>query len=427
VAAEPAADPDRRGRVTSGRQGHRDVARGGRRALSWSAGASLAAGLGALGFLTVGRFTVGLADFAPMAHMWTVWSIASATVGFGAQIETIEGLHSGRGAVSRRHLWLALVGASLIWCATYFWRDALFGSNALFWPIVCTLVPFGSLITGTARGALAAHGRQRRLAFVIAGENVVRFALAGFLMLIGGSVESLALALLAGFGVALAGLADMGTKGVDESVSTGASGAVGAFAGLVAHVSLVLPPSVLALQGQGPEVVSGVFLVLTYLRAPYQFLLGLSPVLTARSFSDQGGGPSWLANGRRVAAVALGLMGVGALGGLLLGDLISTVILGTTDIVTPTDYAILAALVIAVSIAILRTIFVIPFDRGLVLRAWVTAAVASVLAGVLATGPTALFAGLLVGVVLCLAQLTLWGNGSRGAGLVNGSRSPAAR
>ncbi len=389
------------------------VAPGGRRALSWSAGASLAAGLGALGFLTVGRFTVGLADFAPMAHMWTVWSLASATVGFGAQIETIEGLHSGRGAVSRRHLWLALVGAGVIWCATYFWRVALFGSDGLFWPVVCTLVPFGSLITGTARGALAAHGRQRRLAFVIAGENVVRFAIAGLLMLIGGSVESLALALLAGFGVAIAALADMGTRGVEDSNGGGGtSGAAGAFAGLVAHVSLVLPPSVLALQGQGPEVVSGVFLVLTYLRAPYQFLLGLSPLLTARSFATDGGGPTWLANGRRVAGVTAGLMAVGALGGLLLGDFISSVILGTTDIVTPTDYAILAALVIAVSIAILRTIFVIPNDRALVLRAWVTAAVVSVLAGFLADGPTALFAGLLLGVILCLAQLTLWGDTS---------------
>lgn len=378
-------------------------------ALSWSAAASLAAGLGALGFLTVGRFALGLAGFAPMAHVWTVWSMAAATVGFGAQIETVEGMSRGRGALSARHVRLAVVGAGLAGLATLVWRVPLFGSGTLFWPILCTLIPLGSVMTGAARGRLAANDEPRALSMVIAGENVVRFGLAGVLFMVGAGAEGFAWVVLAGFLVALVGLAGAGGERQEVTETPTSSGFAGALAGLVAHSSLVLPPTVLALGGASPEVVAAVFLVLTYLRAPYQFLLGLGPVLTARSFGARTDRISrWFGDGRSVAV--LGVLGMLAAAGFgfFAGDLMSAIMLGTTAILEPGDYAILCALVVAVATAILRTIYVLPEGgRAVVLRAWGTTAVVGVIVAAIPGTPTMLFSGLLLAVVACLAQLSL--------------------
>lgn len=384
---------------------------GGHNTLSWSAAASLAAGLGALGFLTVGRFALGLAEFAPMAHVWTVWSMAAATVGFGAQIETVEGMSRGRGPLSIRHARLAVVGASVAGLATFVWRVPLFGSGSLFWPIVCVLIPLGSVVTGASRGRLAANDEPRALGMVIAGENVVRFGLAGVLLMIGAGAEAFALVVLAGFVVAVLGLMGAGddVRAVRKTPVT--SGFAGAAAGLVAHSCLVLPPTVLALRGASPELVAGVFLVLTYLRAPYQFLLGLGPVLTARSFGERTDRISmWLGDRGRVAL--LGAVGVlmAAGFGLIAGDFMSVIMLGTTEVLQPRDYAMLCALVAAVAVAILRTIYVLPEGgRVPVLRAWGTAATVAVISAFVPGAPTILFAGLLLAVIVCLAQLSLLG------------------
>lgn len=398
---------------SAGREGFPQVrpATGGgvRNALSWSAAASLAAGLGALGFLTVGRFALGLAEFAPMAHVWTVWSMAAATIGFGSQIETVEAMSRGKGPVSIRHVRLAVVGAVVAGVLTLVWRVPLFGTTNLFWPLVCTMIPLGSVMTGAARGRLAANDEPRALAIVIAGENVVRFGLAGVLFLVGTGAEAFAIVVLAGFVVALVGPVRAGEAGRGATEPRASSGFAGATAGLVAHSCLVLPPTVLALHGEGPELVAGVFLVLTYIRAPYQFLLGLGPALTARSFGERTDRIStWLGDGGRVAMLG----GVGVLMaagfGFVAGDLMSVIMLGTTEVLQPRDYAILCALVVAVAVAILRTIYVLPEGgRVMVFRAWGTTATVAVVSAVVPGAPTVLFAGLLLAVVLCLAQLSL--------------------
>lgn len=371
--------------------------------------ASLAAGLGALGFLTVGRFALGLAEFAPMAHVWTVWSMAAATVGFGAQIQTVESMSHGRGPLSARHARLAASGAAVAGLVTMVWRLPLFGSGSLFWPVVCTLIPLGSVVTGAARGRLAANARSRALAIVIAGENVVRFGLAGVLLLIGTGAESFAMIVLAGFVVAVVGLGRTGGGADVVGEAAKSSGFAGAAAGLVAHSCLVLPPTVLALRGESPELVAAIFLVLTYLRAPYQFLLGLGPALTARSFGKRSDPIStWLGDPGRVAILSgLGIL-LAAGFGAFAGDLMSEIMLGTTEILTPLDYATLCALVVAVAVSILRTIYVLADDgRSRVLRAWSTTAIVAVVFALIPGASTLLFAGLLAAVVLCLVQLTV--------------------
>lgn len=381
----------------------------GIKALSWSALASLLAGLGALGFLTVGRFAVGLSEFAPMAHVWTVWSVAAATVGFGAQIETIDRLSRRHGPFSVRHMRLGIVGATFALVATLLWRMPLFGSTSLFWPIICGLIPIGSLLTGVARGTLAAKDDQRRLAFVIAGENVVRFGLAILVAWVGAGPGFLAFALLVGFSVAVTGLSSVKPEGKLAAGQHLSTGAAGALSGLVAHAALVLPASVLALRGEDPAVVAGVFLILTYLRAPYQFLLGLGPVLTAQSFAKHKGTVgSWLARGGLVAVVSAVTMMAASAFGFFAGDLMSEVMLGSSDIMRPVDYAVLCALVVGVAFSILRTLSVLPDGRQrLVVRAWGTTAVIAVVTAFVPGSPTVLFSGLLLGVLACLVQMTL--------------------
>jgi hypothetical protein len=384
-------------------------------ALSWSALASLLSGLGALGFLTAGRFAVGLEDFAPMAHVWTVWSVGAATVAFGAQIESVQGLAEGRGAFSTRHLRLGAIGAITAGLVTFSLRDTLFGTVGLFWPTICLLIPLGSLATGVARGRLAAHDRRRRLAFVIAGENAVRFAAALLVWWLGGEAPVLAISLLAGFSVALTALTDRSVRLAKRLPTRAAGGGAGAFAGLVAHACLVLPPSVLALRGEDPAVVAAVFLVLTYARAPYQFLLGLGPVLTAESFAEEPDRRiAWMRDGSKTLAVGLGAALAAALVGFLAGDPISNLVLGTTTIVSRLDYAILAVLVVIVATSIVRTLHILAGGgRRLVVRSWGSAAVVAVVGAFVPGEPTVLFGALAAAVALCLLQLTLAGGFTR--------------
>lgn len=94
--------------------------------------------------------------------------------------------------------------------------------------------------------------------------------------------------------------------------------------------------------------------------------------------------------------------------GLITGDLMSVIMLGTTEVLQPRDYAILCALVAAVAVAILRTIYVLPEGGRIpVLRAWGTAATVAVIFAFVPGAPTILFAGLLLAVIVCLAQLGL--------------------
>jgi hypothetical protein len=375
--------------------------------------ASLLAGLGALGFLTVGRFSVGLGEFAPVAHVWTVWSLGAATVGFGAQIETIDLRSHGGAAFSSRHIRLTAWGVGLAGLATYLWRRELFGSDELFWPIICAVIPLGSFITGLARGSLAAAEDTRRLGVVIAGENTVRFGFALTLLWAGGtSPKVLALILLAGFSVAIVGwsTSTRRSREVEHDGSPLSSGSAGAIAGLIAHASLVLPASVLALRGESPEVVAGVFLVLTYLRAPYQLLLGMTPVLTARSFGGHSaqGWSAWLYERRRLGVASILAMLAAAAFGYLASALISDLLLGGADVILAVDYSILCALVVAVAFAIARTLFVLPqAGAGLVVRSWGVAAAVAIVFAIVPGTPTLLFAGLLAAMLFCLVQVIL--------------------
>jgi hypothetical protein len=157
-------------------------------------------------------------------------------------------------------------------------------------------------------------------------------------------------------------------------------------------------------------VVAAVFLVLTYLRAPYQLLLGMTPVLTARSFAGHPaqGWSAWLYERRRVGVAALTTMVATAVFGYFAGGLISDLLLGGADVITPVDYSILCALVVAVAFAIVRTLFVLPqAGSSLVLRSWGVAAAVAVVSALVAGTPTLLFAGLLLAMLFCLVQVIL--------------------
>lgn len=376
--------------------------------LSWSAGASLVSGLGALGFLTVGRIAVGLADFAPMAHMWTVWSISAATIGFGSQIDAVESLTRSKNPFSGRQVRLSIIAVVAVGAVTWFWRVPLFASTGLFWPTVCAVVPVGSLTTGVARGVLAGRGKNRRLALVIAGENLLRLLAAIIVLKIAGGTEGLAIALLLGFVVAGLGWFRSRAPEMVREPGGNSSGRVGAFAGLVAHMTLVMPPALLAVHGASSEVVAATFLVLTYMRAPYQFLLGLAPSITARSFAPMARKAGSLAYGRQALQLtALLAIGAALLAGIA-GDWLLEIMIGTSEEISRWDLALTAALVIVVASAMLRTIVVLGMGgQRLVLQSWASTAAVSVAVAVIASSPTLLLGGLLLATLSSLVPLTI--------------------
>ncbi len=169
--------------------------------------ASVLTGFAGAGFILVVQRHLGLTAFSPIAQLWSIWSIAAATLMFAYQQWTIRlGIdHPGRirFGVAREpaHAADALDPAGRR-SSPAVARITLFHTS----PPASGRSPPGSSSSarsssGVTRGLLATAGRHSMLALAIAAENVIRFVLAVGFILIGAQREWFGLALLAGFAV----------------------------------------------------------------------------------------------------------------------------------------------------------------------------------------------------------------------------------
>lgn len=390
-------------------------------------------GVAGASFILISERAVGLDAFAPMAQLWTIWSISAATLLFAYQQWAIRigvgrriGLMSALRGAPAGLLAASTVGTGLVTLAV---RSSLFHTASLFWPVAAAVVVLGTVAGGVVRGQLAATGRHSLLALVIAGDNVVRMVLAIVLVAAGATVGWYAVAHLASYLVLAVGWlparhpapspdpapgrdreADDGIGGQTADPGTATLGTA-AVAGFLSHVALAGPPLLVAVNGGSARTVSTLFVVLTAIRLPHLMLQAGAPRAGVAFHGWVEAGRRDLLDRARLAILggtaALAALGFGAgavLGDLLIGSLFD--IRGRVDAVTYGLFA--AAGVCSVGDAFATVLLVARGANRFLVTRWLALLTVAVGAG-LATGLTGLratAAGLLALHAVMLVALT---------------------
>ncbi len=281
-------------------------------------------GVAAAGFLLISARAVGPASFAPLAQLWTIWSISAASLLFAYQQWAIAVGIGGRPAAGRvrargrrqqqlRGPLLLAVGVTVVaWSLAVAARSSLFHDDGVFWPSAAATVVAATAIVGVVRGRLAVAHRHRTLAAAIVVDNLVRLLAASILASLGAGVTWYGVAMVASFapvvglGMLRADAADSGSaRRPDQRIDArdrraeSAQGDVpspsplpptartprratatvssAALAGFLSHVALAGPPLLLALNGAPADTVSVLFVVLTAVRLPHLLLQAGAP------------------------------------------------------------------------------------------------------------------------------------------------------
>ena len=429
--------------------------------------ASVLTGLAAALFVIVVELDLGLEAFAPIAQLWTIWSIAAATLMFAFQQWSIQ-LGLGRGGSISAALasgpWLLVAGATIGTGAIAFAvRGSLFHSDSTSWPVAAMAVVLGAIFSGLTRGVLAVEARHGALAIAIAGENLIRIALAIVLVGVTDEAWPYALALLTGFAIigllgTGRGSGNLAERSAIDSVrpatdpdpdpdqppvapdahpagdallspeggpagSTAVTGSStlgsAAVAGFLSHAALAAPPLLLAFNGAAAATVSATFVVLTAVRLPHLLLQAGAPRAGVVFRAWVEAGDIERQNRARLAIVGVGLVlaAVATAAGAALGDLTIGAIFNIRGQVDAWSYGLTAAAaVLSVGATIATVLLVAQGRHRFLIVGWaVPLTMAAVIA--LATrsndlGPFALGLAVLHAVVL----LTLGAAGPPAAG-----------
>ncbi len=251
--------------------------------------ASVVAGIGAYAYVVLGTRHYGSRAFAPVGVLWSLWSAEASVVTFPIQHWIVRGLHiDPTGARLRRELvGVAMAVTSLavvLGAAAALWRHSVFHRGSFVYPALVALVTVGMAGVGASRGLLAGRGRFRETALSIAIENLLRVAAGVVVVAASGGVPAFAVALLAGFAVALFWptafrLAPWQAGATRERFAADFGGLVGA--SFVGQVLLSAAPVIVAVLGGSDREVTATFAAFALARAPMVVAVFVSVMLTA--------------------------------------------------------------------------------------------------------------------------------------------------
>jgi hypothetical protein len=344
--------------------------------------ASLLTGL--LGAATVyaSELHLGLDAFTPLAQLWTFWALFAASVTFGVQQWVIRSIiiKSDQRAVFRRVVWRLVPASVVVGAGSALMADHWFGGDERF-ALLTGLLVIGTGVNGYGRGFTAATGSIRRLALLIVGENVIRFALLLPLVVFDADIAWYGVGLLAGFAINVVALppTHIGTDaapGDDVAATGGAGGAdllTAGAVGLISYATIFGGPLLLGPADVPSSAVSALFLVVTLARIPFIVVLGLLPrvalqleVLTAEGRLDELGRLL-----RRVAAaVSAGAAIVGAVAAVTAQGTVAR-LLGTRDEFGGSVYALVgSASILALGSLVFSMALLAVRRRGWLVATW---------------------------------------------------------
>ena len=149
---------------------------------------SLVNGIAAFGFATTATHAYGSAGASPFVELWTIWLVATAVLTFPIQHWLILRGTRDRPLRVLAVLTLCAGGTLFIVCAAF--RDSLFDSPSLVYPLLASIIVAAAVPVGVFRGTLIAAGLARRTAIVLAAENVLRLAAGLAVVALGGSAAA---------------------------------------------------------------------------------------------------------------------------------------------------------------------------------------------------------------------------------------------
>lgn len=272
---------------------------------------SLVNGVAAYLYVVVGTQVLGATRFAPISILWTIWSFAAATLTFPIQhwiIRTVQTVGGERPVRAANGTLIAVTGSAMVLTLVggLVWGERLFGSTGLGYPLLAAVIVFSASLLGISRGLIAARGRFKAAAVIVAGENLLRLAVGcGVLLLAGGSF-AYATALAAGVAI-IAFFPDSlspRATGPDQPVSAGRMLAGIAGGTLIAQLVLTGPPVLVAALGAEPETITALFTTAAIARAPYLVALGLAIRGNARLSWMAANEPGRLGSATRLIAIA---------------------------------------------------------------------------------------------------------------------------
>jgi O-antigen/teichoic acid export membrane protein len=375
--------------------------------------ASVVNGAAAYAVVVVAGRGLDTPGFAAFSVAWSVWALCVAVLVFPVQHWIIwrSALDGGTARVRRalpRVLGLVAVVLLLLWLAGS--SDRLFPRGE-GWGLLLVLIGGTSAVLGLGRGALAALGRYRDVAWVLGGENVLRLLALVGVLLISSDPQVAVLTLAFGVLVLVPFTPNLRFGGGDESGGVRVFAELGALAGAtaVAQVLVQFPPAYAEWLGEPPQVVAALFATFSLGRAPLLVLLAVSTRLMdpfTRFFTRP---PEEVRPVLRVVLLVLaGGVVVTAVLSYLIGPQVVALFFGPERALDRLETALVGSGLALAAIGVLTTLgLMAKRSNRLAVGYWLIAlAIAIVLATFLGGIPVSFFISQAVAVTLCCA--TLW-------------------
>lgn len=247
---------------------------------------------GVLAYVVFALTTRGLGAVAaaPVAMLWTIWSLTTAAIGFPLQHWVTQSATSVGHTGAVRRAMPAVSGAVvaltlLIVGVSWLLADPLFNERGPTFPVLAGVLTLSTALAGVIRGGLSVEHRYAAVAATLVLENAFRCV--GVAVLLAAGVESPA---AYGVVIALGNLTGLPWAGVLRFHRVdGAGGSGGRELGQLLGVSvgqmlgqgvLTGGPAVLAVVGGSPAAVTVLFIGLSLYRAPYILATGMVARLT---------------------------------------------------------------------------------------------------------------------------------------------------
>lgn len=251
---------------------------------------SLISGAAAFLVIAFGTRAVGEVLFAPVSVLWSLWALTAAAISFPVQHWTIRSAGTdGEATVwaaMPRILLFAVAASVATGTISLALGTRLYATSPAAFSLMTGLLPLASLVMGLERGLLAHRGRFRAVAVSVAGENVIRAAVA-LAVLVWGDRTSAGAALLGwgvvgGFAMAIVPISVLVPPRQRTPRRSASIRLLGGFAGanVMAQATLTSGPVILALLNAPEATVTQVFAILALLRVPYTGIVGASAAIT---------------------------------------------------------------------------------------------------------------------------------------------------
>jgi hypothetical protein len=347
------------------------------RDFSWLAVGAVVNGFAAFGFATTATHAYGAVGSSAFVDLWTIWLGATAVLTFPTQHWLI--LRGNRRTPARLLALLAITTGALVLFVSFAFRESLFDSQSLVFPMLAGVLTGAAVPVGVFRGRLMVARRVPHTATILAAENVIRFVGGLVVVAAAGSVEVFSCVMLLGY-VVLATYppawrrsrgAIIDHVGLPEAFKS--VGVVGAST-LVSQLVVAGGPILVAASGASRSSVTATFATLEVCGAAYVVASAMSLRFTA-ILAEHPGPASLRRIGMSISLTGVLIAPIIGLAAGLLGPQVVGLLFGQSSELSAASTALIAAACSLAVVGLLLLLVTFAAERSVAaLLAWLAAA-----------------------------------------------------